>query len=330
MPYSSEIVARARARLEQARSQREAENEAHLQTAYARYPRLRDIDRELRVTMAEVARETFRGAEDRAQKIAALRAKNQALQKERAWLLESSDLEEGYLDDSPICPICGGTGYVGSQMCECLAELCRQEQKKELTALVGAGRETFDNFRLTYYSADTDPRLGVSPRIIMTNTLAACRRYAQTFSRQSGNLLFSGDTGLGKTFLSGCIARAVADSGHSVVYASAPHLFQNLELARFRPNEEEARREAARYSACDLLIIDDLGTEMVNQFTVSALYTLINDRLMGTLPTIISTNLNSEDLERRYSPQISSRLMGSYRRLAFVGSDVRLQKARES
>ena len=170
MPYSSEIVARARARLEQARSQREAENEAHLQTAYARYPRLRDIDRELRVTMAEVARETFRGAEDRAQKIAALRAKNQALQKERAWLLESSDLEEGYLDDSPICPICGGTGYVGSQMCECLAELCRQEQKKELTALVGAGRETFDNFRLTYYSADTDPRLGVSPRIIMTNT----------------------------------------------------------------------------------------------------------------------------------------------------------------
>ena len=108
MPYSSEIVARARARLEQARSQRAAENEAHLQAAYNRYPRLRDIDRELRVTMAQVARETFGGAEDRAQKIAALRAKNQELQQERAWLLESSDLEVGYLDDSPICPICGG------------------------------------------------------------------------------------------------------------------------------------------------------------------------------------------------------------------------------
>lgn len=330
MPYSSEIVARARARLDQARTQREAENEAHLRAAYERYPRLRDIDRELRVTMAQVARETFSGAPDRVQKIAALRAKNQELQRERSWLLESSDLEEGYLDDSPICPICGGTGYVGSQMCECLAELCRQEQKKELTTLVGAGRETFDSFRLTYYSDETDPRLGVSPRVIMSKTLAACRRYAQTFGPQSGNLLFSGDTGLGKTFLSGCIARAVADSGHSVVYASAPHLFQNMENARFRPNEEEARREAARYTACDLLIIDDLGTELVNQFTVSALYTLINDRLMSRQATIISTNLNSEDLSQRYSPQIASRLMGSYRRLSFVGSDVRLQKARES
>ncbi len=329
MPYSAEIVARARARLEQAKSQREAENEAHLQTAYGRYPRLRDIDRELRVTMAEVARETFRGAEDRAQKIATLRARNQELQQERAWLLESSDLEEGYLDDSPICPICGGTGYVGSRMCECLRELCRQEQKKELTALVGSGRETFDTFRLTYYSDDPDPRLGASPRVIMSKTLSACRRYAQTFGPQSGNLLLSGDTGLGKTFLSGCIARTVADGGHSVVYVSAPHLFQNLEFSRFRPNEEEPRREAARYSACDLLIIDDLGTEMVNQFTVSALYTLLNDRLMGSQPTVISTNLNSEDLGRRYSPQIASRLMGSYRRLAFVGSDVRLQKAKE-
>ena len=279
--------------------------------------------------MAEVARETFRGAEDRAQKIATLRARNQELQQERAWLLESSDLEEGYLDDSPICPICGGTGYVGSRMCECLRELCRQEQKKELTALVGAGRETFDTFRLTYYSDDPDPRLGASPRVIMSKTLSACRRYAQTFGPQSGNLLLSGDTGLGKTFLSGCIARTVADGGHSVVYVSAPHLFQNLEFSRFRSNEEEPRREAARYSACDLLIIDDLGTEMVNQFTVSALYTLLNDRLMGSQPTVISTNLNSEDLGRRYSPQIASRLMGSYRRLAFVGSDVRLQKAKE-
>lgn len=329
MSYSSEIISRARARLEQAKAEREAENDQHLRRAYAQYPRLKEIDKELRITMAEVARETFRGGDDRAQKIAAIRAKNQALQQERAWLLESSDLEEGYLDDSPICPVCGGSGYVGSQMCECLRELCRQEQKKELTALIGSSRESFDSFRLTYYSDEVDPRLGISPRVIMGKTLAACKRYAQNFSRQSGNLLFSGDTGLGKTFLSACIARTVADGGHSVVYESAPHLFSNLESARFRSDGEEARKAADRYAACDLLIIDDLGTEMVTQFTISALYTLVNDRLMGNLPTIISTNMNTEDIGRRYSPQIASRLTGSYRRLAFVGSDVRIIKSRE-
>lgn len=325
MAYSSEIISRARTRLEQAKAEREAENSQHLRTAYARYPRLKEIDRELRITMAEVARETFRGGEDRAQRIAAIRAKNQELQQERAWLLESSDLEEGYLDDSPICPICNGSGYVGSQMCECLLELCRQEQKKELTVLLGSSKESFENFRLTYYSEETDPKLGVSPRTVMSKTLAACKRYAQCFSSQAENLLFSGDTGLGKTMLSACIARVVADGGHSVVYESAPHLFSNLEAARFRP-EEETQRAADRYTACDLLIIDDLGTEMVTQFTVSALYTLINDRLMAKLPTIISTNMNTEDIGRRYSPQIASRLKGSYRRLAFVGSDVRVQK----
>ena len=329
MAYSSEIIARARARLEQAKAERESENEEHLRRAYVRYPRLRELDRELRITMAEVARETFRGSEDRAQRIAALREKNMALQQERAWLLESSDLEEGYLDDSPICPICGGRGYVGSQMCECLLELCRQEQKKELTNLIGGSRESFEGFKLGYYSEEPDPNLGVSPRTVMSKTLSACRRYAQTFGPQSGNLLLSGDTGLGKTYLSACIARAVADGGHSVVYESAPHLFSNLESARFRGDNGEAKKAAERYNQCDLLIIDDLGTEMVNQFTISALYTLVNDRLMENLSTIISTNLNTEDIGRRYSPQIASRLTGSYRRLAFVGSDIRIQKSRE-
>lgn len=328
MAYSSEVISRARARLAQAKADREAENDQHLRTAYARYPRLKEIDRELRITMAELARETFRGGEDRAQRVSAIRRRNQELQREREWVLDSSDLEEGFLDDSPICPKCGGSGYMGSQMCECLLELCRQEQKKELTTLLG-GRESFDGFRLSYYSEEVDPVLGFSPRAVMSKTLSACRRYAQTFGRDSGNLLLSGDTGLGKTFLSACIARAVADGGHSVAYVSAPHLFTNLESARFRPEMGEALKEREKYYGCDLLIIDDLGTEMVNQFTISALYTLVNDRLMAGQATVISTNMNTEDIARRYSPQIASRLKGSYRRLAFVGQDVRLQKSRE-
>lgn len=322
MAYSAEVVRRARQRLAQAKSDRELENREHLLRAYETAPRLKEIDHQLRLTMAKAAQAVFSGG-DAETLMAQAKEENQTLQREREWILETT-FEEGYLDDSPICDHCGGSGYVGSAMCECLRELCRQEQKKELTVLA-AGRENFDQFRLDYYSAETDPKLGVSPRAVMEKTFQTCRRYAYSFSMKSGNLLFSGNTGLGKTFLSACIARTVADSGYSVVYESAGKLFTVLERARFESSEEN-RRAAEKYSACDLLIVDDLGTELPGQFVTAALYTLVNDRLLEGKPTIISTNLSSEDLSRRYSPQIASRLRGSYRRVAFVGDDIRLLK----
>ena len=324
MAYSAEVIRRARARLEQAKADREMENREHLMAAYRQVPRLKEIDLQLRLTMAKAAQAAFAGG-DAQQQMEKAKRENLALQHERQWILDTS-FEEGYLDESPVCELCGGRGYVGSTMCSCLQELCRQEQKKELTVL-SAGRENFDHFRLDYYSDKTDARLGYSPRQIMEKTYQTCYRYAHSFSGKSGNLLFSGNTGLGKTFLSACIARTVADSGHSVVYESAGKLFAALEKARFEGNEEN-RRAAEKYSICDLLIVDDLGTELPGQFVTSALYTLVNDRLLEGRPTIISTNLNEDDLSRRYSPQIASRLRGSYRRVAFVGEDIRLLKNR--
>jgi DNA replication protein DnaC len=208
-------------------------------------------------------------------------------------------------------------------MCECLAELCRQEQKKELTFLMG--QEKFEQFRLDYYPDCNDPKLGVNIRVVMEKTLNTCRRYAINFNEKSPNLLFSGDTGLGKTFLSACIARTVADSGYSVVYESANHLFSNMEMARFN-GDAEAQRDCRKYTACDLLIVDDLGTEMSGQFVTASLYALINDRILACKPTIISTNLTAEDLKRRYSPQIVSRLMGNFIRVPFLGEDIRVKK----
>lgn len=324
MAYSTEVVRRARQRLAQAKSDRELENREHLLQAYEEVPRLKEIDRQLRLTMAKAAQAAFAGG-DAETLMAQAREENQTLQREREWILDTT-FEEGFLDDSPICEKCGGSGYVGSSMCECLRELCRQEQKKELTFL-SAGRETFDQFRLDYYSDQTDPKLGVSPRTVMEKTYQTCRRYATGFSAKSDNLLFSGNTGLGKTFLSACIARYVADSGFSVVYESASKLFAALERARFEANEEN-RKAAEKYSICDLLIMDDLGTELPGQFVTAALYTLVNDRLLEGKPTIISTNLSTDDLTRRYSAQIASRLRGSYRRVAFVGDDIRLLKNR--
>ena len=324
MAYSSEVIRRARARLAEAREDRERENREHLRIAYEQAPRLREIDRQLRLTMAQAAQAVFAGGAAE-QLMAQAKADNQELQREREWILDTT-FEEGFLDETPICPTCSGTGYVGSSMCECLLELCRQEQKKELTFL-SAGRESFDQFRLDYYPDRVDPRMGVSPRIIMEKSFQTCKRYAYDFNMKSGNLLFSGNTGLGKTFLSACIARTVADRGYSVVYESAGHLFQTLEKARFEANEEN-RAAAAKYAGCDLLIVDDLGTELPGQFVTAALYSLVNDRLLEGRPTIISTNLTEEDLVRRYNPQIASRLRGSYKRVAFVGEDIRLLKNR--
>jgi DNA replication protein DnaC len=325
MAYSAEVVQRARERLAQAKADRESENLRHLAEAYRRVPRLKEIDLRLRQTMAKAAQAVFASGGDVQQAMAQAKNENLALQMERQELI-AANFEPGYLDDEPICEYCGGTGYIGSSMCECLRELCRQEQKRELTFL-NVGKESFEQFRLEYYPDRIDPRQGVNIRSVMEKTFQTCRRYAFDFTERSENLLFSGGTGLGKTFLSACIARTVADRGYSVCYETASHLFTKLERAKFN-GDEEARRDSEKFTACDLLIVDDLGTEMGGQFTTSALYGLINDRILAGKATIISTNLNSEDLEKRYSAAIASRLRGNFRRIAFMGEDIRLKKNR--
>jgi len=323
MGYSNEVMQRARARLAAAKADRESENRQHLDEAYAKVPRLREIDRQLRLTMAMAAQAVFSSGGDVNEALENAKQQNLSLQREREKLVRMY-FEEGYLDDSPVCDRCGGSGYVGASMCECLAELCRQEQKKELTFL-NVGRESFDQFRLDYYPDRLDPKLGINIRALMEKTYNTCRKYAYGFTERSGNLLFSGDTGLGKTFLSACIARTVADRGYSVVYESAGHLFSNLERAKFS-GDEQAREDVKKYTDCDLLIVDDLGTEMPGQFTTAALYSLVNDRLLAGKAMIVSTNLTVEDLTRRYSPQIASRLRGNFTRVAFLGDDIRMKR----
>jgi len=323
MGYSAEVVRRARDRLAQAREDRASEDRQHLAEAYERVPRIREIDRELRMTMAQAAMAAFQAGTDGRKELEAVRDRNLALQRERARLAEEN-FEEGFLDETPICEKCGGTGYIGANMCECLRELCRQEQKKEVSILSGS-RESFSHFRLDYYSDQVDTNYGVSPRTVMEKNLRECKNYALFFSDKSENLLLSGNPGLGKTFLSACIARTVADRGYSVAYETAGHLFTKMERAKFG-NDEQARQETERYTRCDLLILDDLGTEMPGQFTNVALYGIVNDRLLLGKPTIISTNLTTEDIAKRYTPQIASRLRGSFKRVPFIGDDIRLLK----
>ena len=319
MSYNEQVLRRAQARLAQAKADHESESNARIESLYRQYPRLREIDLALRRSVAQAVSAAFRKGQDPTVAIAAIRDENLALQREREWILEANDLDESALEVTPICPHCGGSGYVGAAMCECLRELCRQEQKKELSSLL-SGKETFEQFRLDYYPTEPDPQMGVSPRALMQNTFQHCRRYAREFHRKSPSLLFTGGPGLGKTFLSACIARTVADSGFSVVYDTAGKLFSDFEAVKFGGDRSDLTR---KYLACDLLIIDDLGTEMTTQFTQSVLYQVINTRLMEEKPVIVSTNLTTEAISHRYAGPIASRLLGSYQLCPFLGRDIR-------
>lgn len=325
MAYSQEIISRARRKLESQKADWESRQRQHQQQVYAAIPRVREIDMLLRRNMTAAAQAVFTQGGDARAAMEQVRQENQTLQQEREDLIVAQFPPE-YAREDPICPHCGGSGYVGSRMCSCLLELCRQEQKKEL-ALLTCGEGRFTDFVLEYYSDAVDPKLGVSPRAVMRGNFAVCRRYGENFSLDKGNLLFVGGTGLGKTFLSACIATSATEQGFSVDYEPAGHLFQKLERNHFSPTPETAAA-VSRLETCDLLIVDDLGTELPGNFVTAALYNLLNDRLLAGKPMVISTNLTMDEVAGRYSPQIASRLQGSFQRLTFVGQDIRILKNR--
>ena len=326
MAYSQQVLSRAKARLAQAKQEHDDECAARIAAAYRDYPRLKELDTALRRTMAQAMAACFQQGGDPQAAIAKIKEENLSLQQERDWLLQTAELDEQDLTATPFCPACGGSGYVGAVMCDCLKELCRQEQKKELSSLLGAGKESFDQFRLELYSDSFDSRLGTSPRALMQAVFSDCQRYAKGFAPGAPSLFFIGATGLGKTFLSACIAKAVAERGFSVVYDGAGSVFSQFEQAKFGGFSQENLHRTDKYLQCDLLILDDLGTEMTTQFTISALYTLVNTRLSQNMATIISTNLPVTELENRYSAPIASRILGCYQVYKFYGQDLRLRQ----
>ena len=332
MGYDANVLRRATQRLEQGRRERRERVEGLRRDAYARQPKLERLDRQLQQTMAQLVAAALRQGEDPAQAVRAVKEENLAIQQERAVLLGALGLPEDALDDKPACPLCGDTGWQGAKMCRCLRELCAREQIAELSKLLDLGEQSFDTFRMDYYSQSPWPG-GTSPRENMELVYEVCLNYAQKFGRfPIRNLFLTGAPGLGKTFLSACIARTVSEKGRSVVYDTAGNIFAQFEARKFQRDSadgQEARDETRRYLNCDLLILDDLGSELVTQFTQSALYELVNSRLVGEKHTVISTNLTLEEAARRYPPQIASRLEGEYHALHFFGDDIRLLKKRQ-
>ena len=320
------LLARARARLEEIRSENRREENRRRDEIAAAIPEIGDIERQLRRHMTELVGlalgQKGRGAE-------ALEKENLALQARRAELLRSHGYPEDYLAPIYACPLCRDTGWHDDAVCSCLERLYKLEQTKDLSPLLRHGAESFDAFRLDYYSP-VAPGEGLrAPRDQMRTVLAVCRAWAAGFGDNSPNLLFTGAPGLGKTFLSAAVARAVAEKGAGVAYDTVSGLLAAFEREKFSRDSDEQADAASRVRqlmSCDLLILDDLGTEMPTSFSQSALYALLDGRLRAGKKTIISTNLNADAIAERYGAAMASRLRGEYEWLEFLGRDIRAQR----
>lgn len=324
MAYDGKLLARAREALECQREKNEQEHAARAARVYARVPEIERIERRMRRQMPVLVRLAVSHEPDKAERIAALREENLDLQIRRAELLTEYGWDSSYLEPIYSCEKCKDTGVFEDGVCSCLDKLYNRELTRELSALLQTGDESFENFRLELYSTEYLPEAGCSSRDCMKRVYDACRRFVDSFPNNSMNLLLQGGTGLGKTYLSACIAREIAKKGYSVCYDFCSGAIDAFETQKFGRDSAESERAALRVQrmlSCDLLILDDLGTEMLTQMASSALYTIINTRLVNRKCTIVSTNLSDAALAERYSSQISSRLLGEYRKLPFVGRE---------
>ena len=319
-------LARAREQIAQQRAENEREHRRRVDDAYRRVPGLRALDQTLQQQMIALVGLTMRHGSDPTEELRALERANLDTQAQRAELLTAHQLPVDYTDDIYSCPRCRDTGYVQGQPCDCLLRRYNAELTRDLSRLLLHGDESFEHFDLTLYDENV--------RLEMKQTFQFCRTFAQEFEPGSPNLLLQGSTGLGKTYLSACIARVVAGAGYAVAYETAASALDAFECAKFQRSSADGEAAAQRmeqYLGCDLMILDDLGTEMITAYSTSALYTLINTRLTRKKATIISTNCSNEELQKKYTPQILSRIAGEYQTLPFAGRDIRqIKKEREA
>ena len=275
---------------------------------------IRLIDAELRGTGLRIFKLACEGGD-----IAPLRERNLFLCEERKKCLVKLGLPEDYTEAHYTCPDCSDTGFVGTRMCKCFKEMLITENIKSSGMGNLIEKQSFENFDIERY------RSGEGNYERMKSNLAEMKSFVDSFATVSRTLLFIGKTGTGKTHLSTAIAKALIEKGYEVLYDSAQNIVADFEYDRFKSGYGPYEPKGDKYLECDLLILDDLGTEFVNQFTHSCLYNIINTRQNKGLSTIISTNLSSKEITTKYDDRIYSRLMGKDSKvILFVGKDARL------
>lgn len=297
--------------------------EARVREAYARVPRLKEIDDAIASCSIAQARRLLDGENGA---LSQLRNQIAAYRKERELLLQEHGFAANYFDPVYTCPDCKDTGYIGTKRCHCFEQAAidlvyTQSNLKEVLA-----NENFSTFSFDYYSSeDINPATGLSSLDTAKDAVQKCRDFIALFGDSFSNLYFYGDTGIGKTFLSNCVAKELMDQGYSVIYFTAFQLFDILSKGVFKKDEDAIAAHQNIFD-CDLLIIDDLGTELTNSFTTSQLFLCLNERILRKKSTIISTNLGMNQLADIYSERVLSRISSNYTLIKLFGADIRILK----
>lgn len=308
-------------------SRRQADNrrilEEHRAETYKIIPRIREIDEEVAALCASRARALLSGSKQTQQD---LKTAVSSLSEERHALLLMYGYPSDYLEPHYSCPDCKDTGYTDGKKCTCFRKLevellYAQSNLREILE-----KENFEHFSFEYYSDRiVNESTGLTALETAQYAYNLALNFVNDFDQKTENLFFYGNTGVGKSFLSHCIAKALLDRAHFVLYFSAYDLFDLMAKAAFSHSEDTSEQEKYLYE-CDLLIIDDLGTELTNSFVSSSLFLCINERLTRRKSTIINTNLKLENVSDTYSERTFSRIASNYRLVKLIGDDIRIRK----
>ena len=320
MGYTGSMYRKAQRILEQRRDN--AFNEAQQRSEKIRQvvPEIESIQKQLSGVGLEISQLFFYKGNTE-EKVAELRSKSRELVSKRSKILKENGYSEDAMQPHYVCPVCEDRGFVNGRLCSCHIQLLKDLMKNEIRKFAPLDDCTFDNFKLEYYS-ETPLENSIVPRERAKKIFESARLYAQNFSLESKNLLFSGATGLGKTHLSLAIANVVINKGYDVCYGTSQNICDDLHSEQF------GRTENIHYTKqqvldSDLLILDDLGCEVNNQYSTAILYNIINSRILSKKPTIISTNCQFSELLEKYDQRITSRITGEYTNMIIFGNDIR-------
>lgn len=302
--------------------QNRARTASRLQEVYQICPELKELEEQIVSCSAQKAKAKVMGEDTT---VHSCERELVLLKQKKEELLSTLPLPADYLQPVYHCVDCKDTGYCGNEKCHCFKQaiiniIYSQSNMKEVLET-----ENFSTFSYEYFSKEIDRETGASPYETIQRAVGTCREFISHFDEKPKNLLFYGNTGVGKTFLSNCVAKEILDNGYSVIYFTAYQIFDILSKGIFEKDSDAIAANQNIFD-CDLLIIDDLGTELSNAFTSSQLFLIINERILRKKSTIISTNLNLFQISERYSERSFSRISSNYSFVKLSGEDIRIRK----
>lgn len=339
MPLNAAYLKEIKQEYDRIRFRNRQELNARIDEVHAKVPQIAEIDATIRDLAIDAALAALR-EEDEDKKAAdklAVEKQTGELIEQKYRLLVQAGYPKNYLAPVYTCEKCRDTGYINQDYCECMKHKIVERQYRHSNLNRDLAHENFEHFCFDYYANESDGTHKLTPRENIENVYQSLQQYIQHVSeyfdgndRIKASILFNGTTGVGKTFLTKCVAKELLDAGYAVLYTSASNLFQMAADVQLNKNQIEGSQEFLfGMEQCDFLIIDDLGTELSNNFTASCFYSLINNRLLQHRATIISTNLSLKEIRELYSERIFSRICENYLIYTIYGDDIRFAKRKQ-